>query len=93
MPIHPIHVIGAGLAGSEAAWAVARAGVPVILHEMRPVVGTDVHQTGDFAELRHGLSDQAQAVFFLAHISLDHQRLYPMRAALGGNLFCGGGAL
>ncbi|MGY9005481.1 MAG: methylenetetrahydrofolate--tRNA-(uracil(54)-C(5))-methyltransferase (FADH(2)-oxidizing) TrmFO [Alphaproteobacteria bacterium] len=51
MPIHPIHVIGAGLAGSEAAWAVARAGVPVILHEMRPVVGTDVHQTGDFAEL------------------------------------------
>ena len=47
----PVHVIGAGLAGAEAAWQVARAGVPVILHEMRPVRATPVHQTGDFAEL------------------------------------------
>jgi methylenetetrahydrofolate--tRNA-(uracil-5-)-methyltransferase len=51
MTIKPIHVIGAGMAGSEAAWAAANAGVPVILHEMRPVVQTDVHKTQDFAEL------------------------------------------
>jgi methylenetetrahydrofolate--tRNA-(uracil-5-)-methyltransferase len=49
--IRPIHVIGGGLAGSEAAWQAAEAGVPVILHEMRPVRGTDAHATGDFAEL------------------------------------------
>ncbi len=47
----PIHVIGGGLAGSEAAWQVARAGVRVILHEMRPVRGTDAHQTDGLAEL------------------------------------------
>ncbi|MGC2392987.1 MAG: methylenetetrahydrofolate--tRNA-(uracil(54)-C(5))-methyltransferase (FADH(2)-oxidizing) TrmFO, partial [Methylovirgula sp.] len=46
-----VHVIGAGLAGSEAAWQIARAGVPVVLHEMRPGRTTPVHQTGDFAEL------------------------------------------
>ena len=47
----PIHIIGGGLAGSEAAWQIARAGVPVILHEMRPVRGTDAHKTDKFAEL------------------------------------------
>lgn len=47
----PIHIIGGGLAGSEAAWQVARAGVPVILHEMRPVRGTDAHKTDGLAEL------------------------------------------
>ena len=47
----PVHVIGGGLAGSEAAWQLARAGVPVILHEMRPARGTDAHQTGGLAEL------------------------------------------
>jgi methylenetetrahydrofolate--tRNA-(uracil-5-)-methyltransferase len=47
----PVHVIGAGLAGAEAAWQVARVGVPVILHEMRPDRSTPVHQSGDFAEL------------------------------------------
>ena len=46
-----IHVIGAGLAGSEAAWQIAQAGVPVILHEMRPVVGTAAHKTDGCAEL------------------------------------------
>ena len=46
-----IHVIGGGLAGSEAAWQVASAGVPVVLHEMRPVRGTDAHQTDGLAEL------------------------------------------
>ena len=46
-----VHVIGAGLAGSEAAWQLAQAGVPVVLHEMRPHVATAAHQTGGFAEL------------------------------------------
>jgi methylenetetrahydrofolate--tRNA-(uracil-5-)-methyltransferase len=45
------HVIGGGLAGSEAAWQLAEAGVPVVLHEMRPVVRTPAHHTGGFAEL------------------------------------------
>jgi methylenetetrahydrofolate--tRNA-(uracil-5-)-methyltransferase len=47
----PIHVIGGGLAGSEAAWQAASAGVPVILHEMRPVRPTDAHATDRLAEL------------------------------------------
>jgi methylenetetrahydrofolate--tRNA-(uracil-5-)-methyltransferase len=47
----PVHIIGAGLAGSEAAWQITRAGVPVVLHEMRPVQATDAHQTDGFAEL------------------------------------------
>ncbi len=52
MPEHkPIHVIGGGLAGSEAAWQIAQAGVPVVLHEMRPERGTDAHQTDGLAEL------------------------------------------
>ncbi|MCI3133454.1 methylenetetrahydrofolate--tRNA-(uracil(54)-C(5))-methyltransferase (FADH(2)-oxidizing) TrmFO [Phenylobacterium aquaticum] len=51
MSITPIHVIGGGLAGSESAWQIAQSGVPVILHEMRPVRGTDAHQTGSLAEL------------------------------------------
>ena len=51
MSIKPVHVIGAGLAGSEAAWQIAEAGVPVVLHEMRPERATPAHQTGGFAEL------------------------------------------
>ena len=46
-----IHIIGGGLAGSEAAWQIAQAGVSVILHEMRPVRGTDAHLTDQLAEL------------------------------------------
>jgi len=49
--IKPIHVVGAGLAGSEAAWQIANMGVPVILHEMRPVVETPAHNTDGCAEL------------------------------------------
>jgi methylenetetrahydrofolate--tRNA-(uracil-5-)-methyltransferase len=47
----PIHIVGGGLAGSEAAWQVARRGVPVVLHEMRPACSTAAHKTGQFAEL------------------------------------------
>jgi methylenetetrahydrofolate--tRNA-(uracil-5-)-methyltransferase len=46
-----VHVVGAGLAGSEAAWQIARAGVPVVLHEMRPLRSTEAHKTDRFAEL------------------------------------------
>jgi methylenetetrahydrofolate--tRNA-(uracil-5-)-methyltransferase len=49
--MEPIHVIGGGLAGSEAAWQAARLGVPVVLHEMRPGRGTEAHATGRLAEL------------------------------------------
>jgi methylenetetrahydrofolate--tRNA-(uracil-5-)-methyltransferase len=51
--IQPIHVVGGGLAGSEAAWQIASAGVPVVLHEMRGVPGvkTDAHHTDGLAEL------------------------------------------
>ena len=48
---NPIHVVGGGLAGSEAAWQIASAGVPVVLHEMRPVRMTDAHKTEGLAEL------------------------------------------
>jgi methylenetetrahydrofolate--tRNA-(uracil-5-)-methyltransferase len=46
-----VHVVGGGLAGSEAAWQLAQAGVPVTLHEMRPQHQTEVHKTGALAEL------------------------------------------
>ena len=47
----PIHIIGGGLAGSEAAWQVAARGVPVVVHEMRPLRSTAAHQTSALAEL------------------------------------------
>jgi len=47
----PIHIIGGGLAGSEAAWQAARRGVPVVLHEMRPERSTEAHRTDRLAEL------------------------------------------
>lgn len=51
MTAAPVHVIGGGLAGSEAAWQLARAGCAVVLHEMRPLQMTAAHQTGRLAEL------------------------------------------
>ena len=49
--IKHVHIVGGGLAGSEAAWQLAEAGVPVVLHEMRPVRGTEAHLTENLAEL------------------------------------------
>jgi methylenetetrahydrofolate--tRNA-(uracil-5-)-methyltransferase len=46
-----VHVVGGGLAGSEAAWQLARAGIPVALHEMRPLRATEAHVTSGLAEL------------------------------------------
>jgi methylenetetrahydrofolate--tRNA-(uracil-5-)-methyltransferase len=49
--MQPVHVVGGGLAGSEACWQIARRGVPVVLHEMRPARATAVHKTDALAEL------------------------------------------
>jgi methylenetetrahydrofolate--tRNA-(uracil-5-)-methyltransferase len=54
MTVHgttPVHVVGGGLAGSEAAWQMAQRGCRVVLHEMRPVRQTPAHKTENFAEL------------------------------------------
>ena len=51
MTTEPVHIVGGGLAGSEAAWQLVSAGVPVVIHEMRPVRSTDAHQTNQLAEL------------------------------------------
>ena len=48
---NPIHIIGGGLAGSEAAWQIVQAGIPVVLHEMRPIQQTNAHLTDGLAEL------------------------------------------
>ena len=49
--MHPVHIIGGGLAGSEAAWQIASRGVPAVIHEMRPVRSTAAHKTAGLAEL------------------------------------------
>src|SRR5271170_7190861 len=51
LSLEPVHIIGAGLAGSEAAWQVAHAGIRVVLHEMRPQRTTEAHSTDGLAEL------------------------------------------
>ncbi|MGZ4812084.1 MAG: FAD-dependent oxidoreductase, partial [Terriglobales bacterium] len=51
MSEQPVKIIGAGLAGCEAAWQCARRGIHVELYEMRPRRSTPAHQTADFAEL------------------------------------------
>ncbi|SFT35692.1 methylenetetrahydrofolate--tRNA-(uracil-5-)-methyltransferase [Pseudovibrio denitrificans] len=51
MTKQPIHVVGGGLAGSEAAWQIAEKGLKVVLHEMRPTRETDAHKTDGLAEL------------------------------------------
>ena len=81
----PIHIIGGGLAGSEAAWQAARAGVPVVLHEMRPLRATDAHVTDRLAELvcsNSFRSDDAQTnAVGLLHAELRRCGSLIMRAA------------
>ncbi|TNC16299.1 methylenetetrahydrofolate--tRNA-(uracil(54)-C(5))-methyltransferase (FADH(2)-oxidizing) TrmFO [Methylobacterium terricola] len=92
----PIHVVGGGLAGSEAAWQIAEAGLPVVLHEMRPLRGTDAHQTQDLAELvcsNSFRSDDAQ----LNAVGLLHQEMRRLGSLImrcgDGNQVPAGGAL
>jgi methylenetetrahydrofolate--tRNA-(uracil-5-)-methyltransferase len=85
--LEPIHVIGGGLAGSEAAWQIAESGVPVILHEMRPLRGTDAHKTDGLAELvcsNSFRSDDAEA----NAVGLLHQEM----RSLGSIIMRGGDA-
>ncbi|NRG18855.1 methylenetetrahydrofolate--tRNA-(uracil(54)-C(5))-methyltransferase (FADH(2)-oxidizing) TrmFO [Rhizobiales bacterium] len=70
----PVHVIGGGLAGSEAAWQMANRGVPVVLHEMRPVRGTDAHKTDGLAELVCSNSFRSDDAEFNA-VGLLHEEL------------------
>jgi methylenetetrahydrofolate--tRNA-(uracil-5-)-methyltransferase len=49
--MQPVHIVGGGLAGCEAAWQIARRGIPVVIHEMRPVRMTEAHKTDGLAEL------------------------------------------
>src|ERR1700674_347037 len=92
----PIHVIGGGLAGSEAAYQIARRGVPVVLHEMRPLRTTAAHRTDRLAELvcsNSFRSDDAEhnAVGLLHH---ELRRLGSVIMAAGdANQMPAGGAL
>src|SRR5829696_4236115 len=91
-----VHVIGGGLAGSEAAWQIARAGVPVVLHEMRPLRMTDAHKTGGLAELVCSNSfrsdDRDNNAIGLLHEEMRRLGSLVMRAA-DANQVPAGGAL
>src|SRR3954452_4464298 len=80
-----VHVIGAGLAGSEAAWQVAKSGVPVVLHEMPPTRTTEAHRTDALAELVCSNSfrsdDAANNAVGLLHAEMRRLDSLIMRAA------------
>src|SRR6476661_7726372 len=92
----PINIVGAGLAGSEAAWQVAKSGVRVILHEMRPVRTTEAHRTDGLAELVCSNSfrsdDAANNAVGLLHAEMRRLDSLIMRAA-DANQVPAGGAL
>src|ERR1700760_397662 len=89
-----VHIVGGGLAGSEAAWQLACAGVPVVLHEMRPVRGTEAHITDSLAELvcsNSFRSDDAQNnAVGLLHEEMRRAGSLVMRAADANKLPAGG---
>src|SRR5215469_10152666 len=89
-----LHVIGGGLAGSEAAWQAAESGLAVILHEMRPIMGTPAHQTGALAELVCSNSfrsdDAANNAVGLLHEEMRRAGSLIMRAADAHKVPAGG---
>lgn len=91
-----VHVIGGGLAGSEAAWQIANAGVNVVLHEMRPIRTTEAHRTDGLAELVCSNSfrsdDAANNAVGLLHAELRKLNSLIMRSA-DANQVPAGGAL
>src|ERR1700758_593317 len=95
-PSNLVHVIGAGLAGSEAAWQAAEAGCRVVLHEMRPVRMTEAHRTDGLAELVCSNSfrsdDAANNAVGLLHAEMRRLGSLIMRAA-DANQVPAGGAL
>ena len=92
--IKSVHIVGGGLAGSEAAWQLAEAGVPVVLHEMRPARGTEAHLTENLAELVCSTSfrsDDAQNnAVGLLHEEMRRAGSLIMRAADANKLPAGG---
>src|SRR5215831_15398390 len=94
--MQPIHVIGGGLAGTEAAWQIANRGVPVVLHEMRPTRTTAAHKTDGLAELVCSNSfrsdDRATSAIGLLHEEMRRLGSLVMRAA-DANQVPAGGAL
>src|SRR3981081_2796811 len=95
-PPETVHVIGAGLAGSEAAWQIANAGIPVVLHEMRPQRMTEAHRTEGLAELVCSNSfrsdDAANNAVGLLHAEMRRLGSLIMRSA-DANQVPAGGAL
>ena len=91
-----VHVIGGGLAGSEAAWQIASAGVPVVLHEMRPTRSTEAHKSDGLAELVCSNSfrsdDRENNAVGLLHAEMRRLNSLVMRAA-DANQVPAGGAL
>src|SRR6187551_3980507 len=94
--IKAVHIIGSGLAGSEAAWQLAQAGVAVVLHEMRPERTTPVHKTDRCAELVCSNSfrsdDREHNAVGLLHEEMRRLNSLVMRAA-NANQVPAGGAL
>ncbi|NNE84153.1 MAG: methylenetetrahydrofolate--tRNA-(uracil(54)-C(5))-methyltransferase (FADH(2)-oxidizing) TrmFO [Alphaproteobacteria bacterium] len=92
----PVHIIGGGLAGSEAAWQLAQAGVPVVLHEMRPVRTTEAHQSDQLAELVCSNSFRSDDVNYNA-VGLLHEEMRRLGSliltAADANKVPAGGAL
>jgi methylenetetrahydrofolate--tRNA-(uracil-5-)-methyltransferase len=92
----PVHIVGAGLAGSEAAWQIASAGIPVVVHEMRPHRMTEAHRTDSLAELVCSNSfrsdDAANNAVGLLHAEMRRLGSLIMRAA-DANQVPAGGAL
>jgi methylenetetrahydrofolate--tRNA-(uracil-5-)-methyltransferase len=92
----PIHIVGGGLAGAEAAWQVAERGLPVVLHEMRPRRSTDAHKTAQLAELVCSNSfrsdDHEQSAIGLLHAEMRQLGSLIMRSA-DANQVPAGGAL
>ena len=74
MKINPIHIIGGGLAGSEAAWQLAESGIHVVLHEMRPNRNTQAHKSSNLAELVCSNSFRSDDTYFNA-VGLLHEEM------------------
>jgi methylenetetrahydrofolate--tRNA-(uracil-5-)-methyltransferase len=94
MSLKPVHVVGGGLAGSEAAWQLAQSGVPVTLHEMRPQRATAAHKTSDYAELVCSNSfrsdDREHNAVGLLHAEMRRLNSLVMRAADSHQVPAGG---
>src|ERR1043166_6119411 len=94
--MRPVHIVGGGLAGCEAAWQLAAAGVPAVLHEMRPLTTTAAHKTAALAELVCSNSfrsdDREHNAVGLLHAEMRRLGSLIMRAA-DANQVPAGGAL